>query len=98
MSQTRGLRAILAALVLAMALPVLADEDDDELFPGLMATYQAGTRTVERIDSDVAFDWGAGVPDPRLETGKFLVDWTGLLLFKSPTRYRFHAWLQGELT
>ncbi|MBW3542492.1 MAG: c-type cytochrome, partial [Planctomycetes bacterium] len=82
-----------------MCLPASAQDELDEDFPpGLLARYTAAGRTVERVDPDVAFDWGSAAPDQRLPAGPFAAAWQSQLLVRQPGLYRFHAWLQGEAT
>ncbi|MED5449361.1 MAG: PA14 domain-containing protein, partial [Planctomycetota bacterium] len=71
--------------------------EDDEYQPGLVAAYTVGGQTIERIDPDIAFDWKAASPDPRLEPGRFRARWQGNLLVRQPGRYRWHAFLSGAV-
>ena len=75
-----------------------AEESDGEFRPGLVAAYTAGTRTVERIDDDISFDWGPSAADQRLSTGKFSARWNGQLLVRQPGRYRLHAFIRGKIS
>lgn len=91
-----------ACLWLLLAAPVSAqllneETEDSDYPPGLSARYQAGDTEIERVDADIAFDWQAGRADSRLADGPVSVDWTGYFLMKAPGKYRFHAYLQGEL-
>lgn len=72
-------------------------DDDDEQPPGLRARYQVSDAVVERVDADIAFQWGRLPPDPRLPAGKFTAAWTGTLLLRSAETYQFHAFLQGRV-
>src|SRR5438132_2736654 len=91
---------LLATCVLGLiSLPaVAADESDDEedSHPGLAATYVAGEKSIDRVDRDVEFVWGAHSPDPRLAAGPFAANWSGKLLVRSEGRHAFHLFLQGE--
>lgn len=40
------------------------------------STYPASAPTVTRTDAKVNFDWGAGSPDPKISTDKFIARWT----------------------
>ena len=87
---------------LCLTAPGQADEEvlpevDDEYQPGLVATYVSGTTTVERIDSDIAFDWGEGSPDARLAAGAFTATWAGNILLRQPGQYRWHAYVTGAI-
>ncbi len=75
-----------------------ADEEDDDFIPGLAAHYTAGDKTIDRIDRDVQFDWGAHSPDVRLPAGSFSATWTGKLLIRSEGKHAFHLYLNGETT
>ena len=100
MTRTRWLVAV--GLVLLGAGSGLAEDkalpaEDDEYQPGLVAAYTVGGQTVERIDPDIAFDWKAASPDPRLEAGRFRAHWQSNLLVRQPGRYRWHAFLSGAV-
>src|SRR4051812_7096947 len=81
-----------------LAGAAFAQDDDDELAPGLIAEYTAGEQTVRRIDGDLAFDWATGSPDSRLPAGPFSARWSGQILLRAEGRYRWHAYLQGDLS
>ncbi len=85
------------ATVLLMAAPVLGQDEDDEQPPGLLARYQVNEAVVERVDPDIAFQWGSAAPDERLPPGKFNAKWSGTLLLRSADKYQFHAYLQGRV-
>ncbi len=73
-------------------------DEDDEQPPGLRARYQVVDAVVERVDADLAFQWGQLPPDPRLPAGKFTASWSGTLLLRSAETYQFHAFAQGRVT
>ena len=76
----------------------VAQVDENEDFPsGLHAVYEAEGRQVERIDPDIAFDWGTAAADPRLPAGPFTATWTGQLLIRERGRYKIHVYLQGDI-
>ena len=80
------------------ATTVTAQVNKEEEFPpGLHAVYESGDRRVERIDPDIAFDWGTAAPDPQLAAGPFDATWTGQLLVRQRGRYRFHVYAQGKI-
>ena len=88
-----------ATLILFLATTLSASAQDDEDFPpGLLATYSSGGTSLQRVDSDLAFDWGSQTPDVRLKNGPFEAKWKGLLLLRNPSTYRFHVYLQGKVT
>ncbi|MBI3864671.1 MAG: c-type cytochrome, partial [Planctomycetia bacterium] len=74
------------------------DDEDDDFIPGLVARYTAEAKTVDRIDRDVQFDWGADSPDVRLPAGPFSATWTGKLLIRTDGRHAYHLYLNGEAT
>ncbi|MFQ5730665.1 MAG: PA14 domain-containing protein, partial [Planctomycetaceae bacterium] len=85
-------------LIAAIVTPASAqDDDDDDFRPGLHAKYTAGKKTVERIDPDIAFDWGTAAPDQRLPAGAFTAEWTGKLLVKKSAAYTFHGYAAGDI-
>ena len=91
----------LALVVLCLATPDMGfsqvDESDD-LPAGLLGTFKAGEKSVERIDSDVSFVWKDAAPDTRLATGKFSTEWKGVLLVQAPGKYRLHAFVAGNVS
>ncbi|WP_339727236.1 c-type cytochrome [uncultured Gimesia sp.] len=103
-----GLRGILSLSVFLLACLFLTiagsnlsaeeiDPEEDDYPPGLLATYQAGTQRVQRIDPDIAFNWGKQAPLPQIPAGNFSVDWTSLILVKQPGKYQISAYLEGEI-
>lgn len=91
---------IAGAMTLALAVPSLRadDEDDEPTVPGLLTQFTVGATTVERFDTGLNYDWGKASPDPRLPAGPFLGSWRSLLMTKQTAKYRFHAWLHGAVT
>ncbi len=83
--------------VLLTAASACAQDEDDEQPPGLRARYQVDQSVVERVDPDIAFQWGDGPPDERLPSGSFTANWSGTLLLRSEDKYRFHAFVQGRV-
>ena len=91
------LRAV-GPLLLLLLCPLLATaQEDDEQRPGLIGVYRAGTRTVTRVDDDIAFDWGPSSPDIRLPAAPFDVTWTGQIVVQTDEPIRFHADIQGAI-
>ena len=84
-------------VLVALSAALFADEDENDTVPGLAARYRAGGKTVVRIDPDVAFEWKTDSPDPRLPRGPFAARWTGQLLVREGSPFRFHAFLQGKV-
>ncbi|QDU78595.1 Cytochrome c [Polystyrenella longa] len=76
-----------------------AQEDEDAVFlPGVLGSYQQeGAEVFERIDSDIAFDWGTQTPDDRLSADRFAIDWNSLILIRQKSPMQFHAYLRGEV-
>ncbi|MFG0332866.1 MAG: c-type cytochrome, partial [Maioricimonas sp. JB049] len=91
--------ALVAGSLALSGRGALADDEDFEDFSaGLVGKYVAGQHDVRRVDEDVAFVWGNAVPDHRLPPGDFTAEWTGRLLVRNDTTYRFHAFVQGTVT
>ncbi len=93
--------AVLAALAVLVAfpccLPAQFDEEAD-LIPGLLGTYVAGGRTIEKIDVTLSRDWGPSAADERLPAGPFTANWESQLLLRQEGTYVFHAFVQGEVS
>src|SRR5690349_15950523 len=83
----------LATCVSISNVSLASDDDDEEAQPGLVARYAAGDKTIDRIDRDVQFAWGAGNPDARLPTGGFSGRWTGQILIRTEGKHAFHLYL-----
>ena len=75
----------------------LAQDDEDELLPGLLAEYSTQSHSVRRIDPDIAFVWGKAAPDERLATGPFTAKWSGRVLLRGEGKTRWHAFVQGKV-
>ncbi|MBT6157316.1 MAG: c-type cytochrome [Planctomycetaceae bacterium] len=88
------LLVIVAALIPSTALAQL---DDEDFPPGLLARYSVAEKTVERVDADVSFIWGEDTPDVRLPSGSFSAKWNGNLLMRREAKYTFHAYVQGRV-
>lgn len=79
-------------------------DEDDDYPPGLVAKFIApasdgrAAKTIERVDPNVQFAWGAGSPDARLAGDAFEVTWSGKLLVRAEGKYRFHLFVQGSAT
>jgi hypothetical protein len=107
-STVRIFTTILALAVLVLlplpagAQPIKSGKLDvelDALRPGLVASYRSlgdHNASLTRIDSRPAFSLGHSSPHPRLPTGAFEVEWTGVLLIKDPAPIRFSAFVCGE--
>src|SRR5579872_6679904 len=91
-------RAIrIACAVALLAGRTFAADDEADTFPGLVGRYRGASKSITRIDPDIAFDWAGDSPDPRLPRGPFSVRWTGQLLIRDATPFRFHAFVQGTV-
>lgn len=92
---------LLGLLLLGGPLASMATAQGDDVFDefsrGLVGTYSDGTRTFSRIDQDLSFLWSNAPPLPELANGNFTAEWTGTLLVKSDTTYRFQAHAQGRV-
>ncbi|QDU07891.1 c-type cytochrome [Gimesia aquarii] len=73
------------------------DPEEDDYPPGLLATYQVGEKRIQRIDPDIAFNWGKQAPLPQLSADKFSAEWTSLILVKQPGKYQISAYIEGEI-
>ena len=93
---TIGMCVLLLLLPIGRSLAQLDDEDED-FPPGLLATYSSAERAVQRVDPDVAFDWGNASPDSRLPRGPFQATWTGNLLVRQAGDYQIHVYACGEV-
>ncbi|MFK7776977.1 MAG: PA14 domain-containing protein, partial [Gimesia sp.] len=54
-------------------------------------------KQVQRIDPDIAFNWGTSAPLPQLPGKFFSAKWTSLILVKQPGKYQISAYLSGEI-
>ncbi|MAG93034.1 MAG: hypothetical protein CMJ48_04725, partial [Planctomycetaceae bacterium] len=88
-------RFVIASCLLTATTAIAQDEDFP---PGMHARYAAAGETVERIDPGVQFVWGSDSPDPRIPQGEFTVEWTSQLLVRQEGKFRFHAYVQGDLS
>ncbi|MEZ6046152.1 MAG: c-type cytochrome [Planctomycetaceae bacterium] len=92
--------SLLIFCILGLPVAVFSQEDEDAIiFPGLLGSYQEGGQEYfERIDPDIAFDWGTGTPDRRLPSRElFEVDWSGLIIIQQNIPMQFHAWVAGDV-
>jgi mono/diheme cytochrome c family protein len=102
MSFLMGTTLCVAASLPAGPAFVADDDDDDELvLPGLSAMYDAqidGRKiTLRRQDALPAFRLAKGEsPDPRLPAAGWRVAWKGVLVVKSPGKYRFGCRTTGS--
>lgn len=90
----------LLSLGLVLLFPwgaIAQDDDDDELRPGLLATYRTGEATVTQVDRDIALRNSGGSVDERLPAGPLSVTWDGLILLRTEEKYRFHAFVHGKV-
>ena len=90
-------RCFWSLMVLLLPALAFAQDDDDELPSGLLATYSAKSHTVQRVDPDIAFVWDEASPDERLAAGPFNARWTGRILLRGESRTRWHAFVQGKV-
>ncbi|MCP4169815.1 MAG: c-type cytochrome, partial [Fuerstiella sp.] len=84
--------------ILSVPSLLIAQEDDEDFPPGLLAKYSVGEHTIERVDKVLSFDWGGAAPDQRLPQGNFSAQWSGNLLARLPGTHQFHAFLAGDLS
>lgn len=101
----RGVLPLMLFLLLALFLNIASrnlaaeeiDPEEDDYPPGLLGTYQSGNTQFQRIDPDIAFNWGKQAPLPQIPAGPFSADWTSLILVRQPGDYQISAYLEGEL-
>ena len=88
-----------ALLLLSHATSFGQFDEAAELPKGLVASYSAGDRSVERLEEAISYDWGTSLPDRRLGTadGDFKGQWKSQLLVRQEGRHRIHAFVQGTI-
>ncbi|MCA9041545.1 MAG: c-type cytochrome, partial [Planctomycetaceae bacterium] len=103
MSDSRSTSLLSTCLLLLLSIyagnNLSAQEDDDAIsLPGVLGRYQHnGREYFERIDPDIAFDWGTRTPDQRLPAEEFEIDWTSLILIRQKAPLQFHAYIAGDV-
>jgi len=96
--QFRALHTLAVAFALAsLCSRAGAQDDDSEFRPGLLVEYRTPNASLQRVDSQVAFDWENSAPDPLLPAGPFTATWTGQLLIRDDVTFRFHAHVTGKV-
>src|SRR5262245_56583972 len=83
----------------ALSRSAIAQEDSEEspYRPGLIATYTADAKSVERTDEVITFDWQDAACDPRLPVGQFTATWKGRLWVRGAGSFRLQCYVQGEV-
>jgi glucose/arabinose dehydrogenase/mono/diheme cytochrome c family protein len=76
---------------LCLTLPVSAQDDDEDVRPGLISTLTDGPRREQSLAVDVF------VPSQTEQPESHRQSWRGLLLLKSEGRFRFHAFVHGTV-
>lgn len=76
---------------------VAAEDDDDELVPGLLAKYSVGKRSVELMTESLSLDWDNSAPDPRLPSGPFMAEFSGQLLVQHEGATQWFVYGQGAV-
>ncbi len=84
-----------AAVLRPITVTAQVDENDD-LPAGLLGSYQAAGKTIERIDSGISFAWQDAAPDARLASGEFSAEWQGVLLVQAPGKYRLRSAMRAS--
>ena len=84
-------------IALFAAVTSFAQDEADELPPGLLAEYSTPSHTVRRVDPAIAFVWGAAAPDERLAAESFTAKWSGRVLLRGEGKTRWHAFVQGKV-
>ena len=91
-------------LLLVLSVDAVANDDDETLEadrwrPGLVASLiGAKGHAQHRIDTNVAFNWQAQRPDPRIDSHDFRGLWQGRLFSIVPGPYRLYVYAQGTVT
>lgn len=80
------------------AFPSASMAQDEEFKNGLIGSYRAKGQQFQRIDPDVAFHWGTSSPVSQIPQSSWTVTWSGQILLRSQTPYRFYSKLNGSLT
>jgi cytochrome c551/c552 len=83
------------------AKPAPLDVELEDLRPGLVAIYRSLAdpgASLSRIDARPAFTLGHSSPHPRIPSGPFSAEWTGVLFLKETAPISFDASVAGELT
>src|SRR4051812_35694081 len=89
---------LLGFVLAGQPVATLAQDEDADSLPGLLARYQVGERSIERIDADVAVDLNRESPDPRLPSGRWSGLWTGQILIREDVAFQFHAFIEGQVS
>ena len=77
------------------------DLEAGELKPGLIADYRSldsPTATLSQIEPKPAFTLSRSSPHPRIPSGLFEVNWSGVLSIRDPGPISFSAFVGGELS
>lgn len=85
-------------LVLLTPIAGIAQDDDDELQPGLQAHYRVGNSSIRRVDRDISLVSGEPSLEERLPPGSLQVEWSGQILLRTEETYQFHAFLHGTIS
>ena len=92
-----------------VALDYIAASKSDAEIHGLVASYFDNNNLTNlkltRIDPNIAFDWGAGSPDPSIGPDSFSVRWTGFIEPLYTGTYTFYSksdngrrvWINNQL-
>src|SRR4051812_22042444 len=98
------MRFVLLSFFMSAALFARAGEpaaiNPKTLAPGLNAVYRslADDSTLMRIDAKPALALGDSSPHPRIPSGPFKVEWTGVIQLRGDGPFTFEAFLGGEVT
>lgn len=64
---------------------------EDPVLGQIASTPGYKEKVLERIDSEISFDWGNGSPDPSIPSDHFEIIWKGRLKVPSSGFYRFRS-------
>ncbi len=92
-------RSFVLALGVVSLLHASLIAQDDEFKYGLIGTYVSRNGTkIQRVDPDIAFQWGQSAPHAQVQSKGWNVEWNGQVLLRSLTPYQFHAQINGAAT
>ncbi len=78
--------------------PAYGQADElDEYGAGLIATYVAGGKSVQRLELASAMLWPDGPPDTRLNSAQFTANLQGFLLVQARGAYRISVYAAGAV-
>lgn len=89
---------LIIAILCCLSHRLAADDVFEGLTPGLIGRYGSGEFIRSRVDRDIAFEWGQASASPEDARTPISAEWSGVMLVRSETAYRFSAFAQGQVT